>query len=177
MRVCVTACMHVLMFVCCVHVCVYVCVHVCVCMYVRTCVCVHVCVCVCVCVCARVYVCVYVNNTILAIMIFQVIHFFSLWPLGDVIHKAMMQFVDSKDKGLLILSHIYLLAGFALPIWLYPLRVYTNGMVTIILLGEPKMALSLSSSSYPLQSQHLMVWCFIVHTYKSWSLSWFWTWW
>ena len=39
----------------------------------------------------------------------------------------MMQFVDSKDSGLLILSHVYLLAGFALPLWLYPLRVYTNG--------------------------------------------------
>ena len=53
--------------------------------------------------------------------------FFSLWPLGDAIHKVMMQFVDSKDSGLLILSHIYLLAGFALPLWLYPLRTYTNG--------------------------------------------------
>ena len=55
------------------------------------------------------------------------IRFFSLWPFGDAIHKAMMQFVDSKDSGALILSHIYLLAGFALPLWLYPLRVYANG--------------------------------------------------
>ena len=57
----------------------------------------------------------------------QIMRFFALWPFGDFLHKVLMEFVDSKDSGQLILSHIYLLAGFSLPLWLYPLRVYTNG--------------------------------------------------
>ncbi|XP_065913777.1 dolichol kinase-like isoform X2 [Dysidea avara] len=66
------------------------------------------------------------SSALCLLILLEVIRFFSLWPIGDAVHKVLIEFVDSKDSGRLILSHIYLLAGFSLPLWLYPLRVYTN---------------------------------------------------
>jgi dolichol kinase len=48
----------------------------------------------------------------------EVIRFFKLYPLGEIIHKFMTTFIDQKDTGTAILSHIYLLIGCALPVWL-----------------------------------------------------------
>lgn len=41
-------------------------------------------------------------------------------PLGQVIQSALITFVDEKDAGPLILTHLYLLLGCAVPLWLYP---------------------------------------------------------
>ena len=42
-------------------------------------------------------------------------------PLGGVIHGALTTFVDGKDAGPLILTHVYLLLGCSVPLWLYPI--------------------------------------------------------
>ena len=44
-------------------------------------------------------------------------------PLAGIITTAFDTFLDEKDSGNLILSHIYLLAGVAAPMWLMPCGV------------------------------------------------------
>ena len=34
-------------------------------------------------------------------------------------------FLDEKDSGPLILTHVYLLLGFAVPLWIYPVDYMT----------------------------------------------------
>ncbi|KXJ11908.1 Dolichol kinase [Exaiptasia diaphana] len=41
-------------------------------------------------------------------------------PFGDLIHHSLQVFLDEKDSGNVILTHVYLLFGCAIPIWLYP---------------------------------------------------------
>ncbi|XP_045600104.2 dolichol kinase isoform X1 [Procambarus clarkii] len=41
-------------------------------------------------------------------------------PIASVVSQAFSAFLDEKDQGTLILSHIYLLAGVASPLWLSP---------------------------------------------------------
>lgn len=39
-------------------------------------------------------------------------------PIGGSINDAFQVFVDDRDGGLLILTHVYLLVGLSLPIWI-----------------------------------------------------------
>ncbi|RKP08048.1 hypothetical protein THASP1DRAFT_16191 [Thamnocephalis sphaerospora] len=39
-------------------------------------------------------------------------------PFGDTLHAFLTRFLDHRDAGPVILSHIYLLLGCAIPIWL-----------------------------------------------------------
>lgn len=41
-------------------------------------------------------------------------------PIASVISQAFDTFLDEKDGGTLILSHLYLLVGVASPLWLHP---------------------------------------------------------
>ena len=40
--------------------------------------------------------------------------------------------VDTRDSGPLILTHLYLLLGFSLPLWLFPHRSYTGGVCVCV---------------------------------------------
>ena len=40
-------------------------------------------------------------------------------------HRYLSPLTDQRDSGPLILTHIYLLTGCALPLWLFPLDYYT----------------------------------------------------
>lgn len=58
-----------------------------------------------------------------------------LKPLGNVIDQIFKQFIDEKDSGILTLTHIYLLVGFSLPIWIVAeLKgdlLFASGLITI----------------------------------------------
>lgn len=45
---------------------------------------------------------------------------YRIGPFGEPIHSALEVFLDEKDSGPLILTHVYLLLGFAVPLWIYP---------------------------------------------------------
>jgi len=45
---------------------------------------------------------------------------YRIGPFGEPIHSALQVFLDEKDSGPLILTHVYLLLGFAVPLWIYP---------------------------------------------------------
>ncbi|KAF9969826.1 hypothetical protein BGZ73_007635 [Actinomortierella ambigua] len=54
-----------------------------------------------------------------ASMIFlEYIRYFAVYPIGKEIHLFLVGFLDDRDRGPIILSHLYLLIGCATPVWL-----------------------------------------------------------
>ncbi|WVQ76542.1 hypothetical protein IAR50_006212 [Cryptococcus sp. DSM 104548] len=47
----------------------------------------------------------------------EYVRYFALWPFGVKVHLFLNEFLDAKDSGTAILSHFYLLAGCASPLW------------------------------------------------------------
>lgn len=64
----------------------------------------------------------YVAATVcLAVFIFlEYVRYFRIKPLGHPLRSLLTLFLDERDSGPLILTHIYLLLGMSLPIWLVP---------------------------------------------------------
>jgi dolichol kinase len=56
-----------------------------------------------------------------ALILIEYIRYFRLQPLGPQLHKFLITFTNERDSGVAILSHIYLLAGCALPVWIVSL--------------------------------------------------------
>ena len=50
-------------------------------------------------------------------MLCEMIRYCALYPLGAPLHCFLTQFLDEKDTGLVILSHVYLLCGCASGVW------------------------------------------------------------
>ena len=42
----------------------------------------------------------------------------NVWPYGVVLEESFKVFVDSRDVGPIILTHLYLLTGCTVPLWL-----------------------------------------------------------
>eukprot|EP00062_Callorhinchus_milii_P017139 gi/632969191/ref/XP_007900954.1/ PREDICTED: dolichol kinase [Callorhinchus milii] len=55
-----------------------------------------------------------------ALIVLEYVRYFRIKPLGNVLSQILAVFLDSRDCGPLILTHIYLLLGLSLPIWLFP---------------------------------------------------------
>lgn len=55
-----------------------------------------------------------------AFLFLEFIRYFRIRPLGSPLRRLLTLFLDERDSGPLILTHIYLLLGVALPIWLLP---------------------------------------------------------
>ncbi|XP_071844566.1 dolichol kinase-like isoform X2 [Apostichopus japonicus] len=51
-------------------------------------------------------------------IVLEVIRVLRVQPIGGSINDAFQVFVDDRDGGLLILTHVYLLVGLSLPIWI-----------------------------------------------------------
>ncbi|KAG0718394.1 Dolichol kinase [Chionoecetes opilio] len=56
----------------------------------------------------------------MACLLLEVVRVEKIPPLAGVITQAFTPFLDEKDEGPLILSHLYLLAGVSAPLWLMP---------------------------------------------------------
>lgn len=52
-------------------------------------------------------------------ILMEYIRFVRLEPSGHLLHQFMSTYIDSRDSGLIILTHIYLLLGCALPVWFH----------------------------------------------------------
>lgn len=48
----------------------------------------------------------------------EYLRYCAVYPVGASLHFFLSQFLDSKDSGLVILSHMYLLSGCAAGVWL-----------------------------------------------------------
>ena len=56
---------------------------------------------------------------LILLLLLELIRYHGIGKLSETIDETMVLFVDRKDcNGQLILSHIYLLVGLSLPIWL-----------------------------------------------------------
>ena len=53
-----------------------------------------------------------------ALILLELLRLFQLEPIGDSLGNFIHQFTNERDQGRLVLSHIYLLMGTALPVWL-----------------------------------------------------------
>ncbi|RWS10695.1 dolichol kinase-like protein [Dinothrombium tinctorium] len=53
-------------------------------------------------------------------LVFEIIRVLKLPPLGKYIQDSFDTFRDEKDVGALTVSHIYLLVGVCLPLWIFP---------------------------------------------------------
>ncbi|XP_057294967.1 dolichol kinase-like [Hydractinia symbiolongicarpus] len=49
----------------------------------------------------------------------EIVRICHIKPCGDVLNQVLTPFRDEQDEGVLILTHIYLLCGMSLPIWLH----------------------------------------------------------
>ena len=57
--------------------------------------------------------------SVIAMVIFEYLRIFRICPFGETLNKYMTSFVDERDKGYIILTHIYLLLGFSVPVWMF----------------------------------------------------------
>uniref|UniRef100_UPI00398EC8C0 dolichol kinase n=1 Tax=Pristiophorus japonicus TaxID=55135 RepID=UPI00398EC8C0 len=55
-----------------------------------------------------------------AFVVLEYIRHFRIKPLGVILRPMLALFLDDRDSGPLILTHIYLLLGLTLPVWLFP---------------------------------------------------------
>lgn len=53
-----------------------------------------------------------------AFIYLEYLRYFAVWPYGKSIHVFLTEFIDHRDSGPVILSHVYLLLGCAAPVWL-----------------------------------------------------------
>jgi dolichol kinase len=53
-----------------------------------------------------------------ALIYLEYLRYFAVFPLGKQLHMFLSEFLDSRDSGPVILSHMYLLIGCAGCIWL-----------------------------------------------------------
>ncbi|XP_033851257.3 dolichol kinase-like [Acipenser ruthenus] len=53
-------------------------------------------------------------------MLLEYVRYFRIRPTGQLLRQLLTLFLDERDSGPLILTHIYLLLGVSLPIWLFP---------------------------------------------------------
>nr|XP_033817909.1 LOW QUALITY PROTEIN: dolichol kinase [Geotrypetes seraphini] len=50
----------------------------------------------------------------------EYVRYFCIWPLGQTLRRLLPLFLDERDSGPLILTHIYLLLGMSFSLWLFP---------------------------------------------------------
>ena len=76
------------------------------------------------------------NSEILSVVYFivhlqQLLRYFRMWPGGEGLHASLLPLLDSQDSGPLLLSHLYLLVGISLPLWVTPFRQYGHGELQV----------------------------------------------
>lgn len=57
--------------------------------------------------------------SVIVMVIFEYLRIFRIYPFGETLNKYMTSFVDGRDSGYVILTHIYLLLGFSVPVWMF----------------------------------------------------------
>ncbi|WFD42662.1 dolichol kinase [Malassezia psittaci] len=69
-----------------------------------------------------------------ALFIFgEYLRYCAIYPVGAKLHFFLSQFLDSKDSGLVILSHLYLLSGCAAGVWIESRSAVLHQMGLLVL--------------------------------------------
>ncbi|CAD5117881.1 DgyrCDS6625 [Dimorphilus gyrociliatus] len=59
------------------------------------------------------------NCALIGFLIIESVRSLKIQPFGSWLREYLEIFIDEKDQGNIILTHIYLLVGFTCPLWLY----------------------------------------------------------
>ena len=68
-----------------------------------------------------------------AFLLLEAVRVYELEYIGTFLSQGVSGFLDEKDQGTLILTHIYLLVGCSLPIWISPFRVASTARELLLL--------------------------------------------
>ncbi|KAI9304697.1 hypothetical protein BJ944DRAFT_81742 [Cunninghamella echinulata] len=82
-----------------------------------------------------------------AFIYLEYLRYFALWPYGKNLHTFLTEFIDNRDLGPVILSHIYLLVGCAVPVWLGSSNTLAS-LTGILALGFGDSAASLVGKKF-----------------------------
>ena len=74
-------------------------------------------------------------SLLVLLVLLEAVRVSNIRPLGPMIEECFKSFRDEKDSGPLTLSHIYLLVGMSLPLWIHPSEVASlapsSGIISI----------------------------------------------
>lgn len=79
-------------------------------------------------------------------LLFEYVRVFSIQPFGYYLNESFKIFRDEKDVGQLILTHMYLLAGVSLPLWLCS-DLHDNANMISLLSGVLSIGIGDSAAS------------------------------
>ncbi|KAG0037037.1 hypothetical protein BGZ82_003249, partial [Podila clonocystis] len=82
-----------------------------------------------------------------ALIFLEYIRYFAVVPVGKEIHLFLVGFLDERDGGPIILSHLYLLMGCAAPVWLAEHHILA-GLSGIFALGVGDAMASIVGKRY-----------------------------
>ncbi|KAF9432398.1 hypothetical protein BGZ76_010851 [Entomortierella beljakovae] len=82
-----------------------------------------------------------------ALIFLEYIRYFAVMPFGKEIHLFLIGFLDARDGGPIILSHLYLLVGCATPVWLAEHHILA-GLSGIFALGVGDAMASIIGKRY-----------------------------
>ena len=68
---------------------------------------------------------------LVGLVICEYIRIFKIYPFGEVLDRYLLPFLDERDSGKVILTHIYLLFGFAFPLWLFPFNAQLSPCILL----------------------------------------------
>lgn len=84
----------------------------------------------------------------LSVFIFlEVVRVLKIPPVGQIIDDSFKVFLDEKDSGILVLTHIYLLVGCSCPLWLYPKQFVNKDFHISLLSGVISVGLGDTAAS------------------------------
>ncbi|OZJ06327.1 hypothetical protein BZG36_00704 [Bifiguratus adelaidae] len=84
----------------------------------------------------------------LTVFIFlEYLRYYAIWPYGKGIHMFLTEFIDYRDMGPVILSHIYLLVGCASPVWIEGTHLL-EGLSGVLTLGFGDAMASIIGKQY-----------------------------
>ncbi|XP_058015190.1 dolichol kinase [Ahaetulla prasina] len=63
-------------------------------------------------------------------ILLEYVRYFTIKPFGQTLRQLLSLFLDERDSGPLILTHIYLLLGMSFPVWLVPRPCAPKGALT-----------------------------------------------
>lgn len=76
----------------------------------------------------------------------QAVRICNVEPIGPLLDQSLSSFQDDKDQGAIILSHIYLLVGCSLPIWILPTHT-TSEAIDLLLLSSGVISLGVGDAA------------------------------
>ncbi|CAO3670968.1 unnamed protein product [Rhizopus stolonifer] len=82
-----------------------------------------------------------------AFIYLEYLRYFAVWPWGKNLHIFLTEFIDNRDLGPVILSHLYLLIGCASPVWIKSSSMLAS-LSGILALGFGDSAASIIGKKY-----------------------------